>query len=51
MTKAEYFILAIVVLESGAAMSYFLQRKWADGFIWLGVASSNVAWIVKMLSR
>lgn len=51
MTRAEYFILGIVLLEAGAALSYFLRRQWADGFIWLGVASSNVAWIWKMVMK
>ena len=42
----DYFILALIGLEAGAAATYLLlDRDWRQAVVWLGVAVSNAAWL------
>jgi hypothetical protein len=45
MTGGTWFILAILMLEFGAAISYAWAGKLPDALIWAGVGVSNSAWV------
>jgi hypothetical protein len=45
MSKGDWFIAAVILLQLCATVTYFAQGKWKDGLVWFGVVVSNAAYL------
>lgn len=50
MAKGDLFLIGVVLLQTGAVVSYLLDRDWRQAFVWGGVVVSNAAYLTLVRS-
>ena len=43
--NGDWFVAAVILLQSCATIAYLTQGKWKEAVVWGGVAVSNIAFL------